>query len=156
VHEQLNLKQEGDNELKRKAGKTEQKTYLVLLQTICARLLRATLLLSNFLLLLLLVSHVIFPSCFQNTSLLSLSACFLSRFSWVSVGEGKPISGMGVLEINLKVPVVCLFFFLFGFFRLSLSIFFLVLVPLSFLSSSLFPGSFPPSFFSEVARPLLL
>jgi hypothetical protein len=41
-----------------------------------------------------------------RTPLYSLSACFLSRFSWISIGEGKPISGMGVLEINLKVPVV--------------------------------------------------
>jgi len=46
-----------------------------------------------------------FPPVFR-TPLYSLSACFLSRFSWVSIGEGKPISGMGVLEINLKVPVV--------------------------------------------------
>ena len=87
-----------------------------------------------------------FPPVFR-TPLYSLSACFLSRFSWVSIGEGKPISGMGVLEINLKVPVV---FPLCFFFSLSPSLFSLgsaFFLPLAFSCSSPVFLQFFPQFF---------
>jgi hypothetical protein len=116
-------------------GKTEQKTYLVLLQRICARLLRVTLLFSNCLLLLMLVSHVVFLSCVSisacfflflcsvfRTRLYSLSVHFSFRcFRPVLVRE-KVHFWYGVKK-NLRVPLVSLHQSLFRFLSsLSLSL----------------------------------
>jgi hypothetical protein len=63
----------------------------------------------------------VFMLCFQNTVSLSLGqfslSFFLSQNWW-----GKPISGMGVLEMNLKIVCFACVSLLFGFFRLSLSL----------------------------------
>jgi hypothetical protein len=57
--------------------------------------------------------------CFQNTVSLSFGrfslSFFLSQNWW-----GKPISSMGVLEMNQKIVCFACVSLLFGFFRLSL------------------------------------
>jgi len=60
----------------------------------------------------------VFMLCFQDTIYLSLGwsslSFFLSQSWW-----GKPISSMGVLEMNLKIVCFACVSLLFGFFRLS-------------------------------------
>jgi len=61
----------------------------------------------------------VFMLCFQNTVSLSFGrfslSFFLSQNWW-----GKPISSMGVLEMNQKIVCFACVSLLFGFFRLSL------------------------------------
>jgi len=100
------------NELAKTQGKTEQ-TYLVLLQRICARLPKMTLLFSNCLLFLMLVSRVVFLSwvsissafvwkimqvlCFLNF-LYSLPVCFCFCCFKASIGKGRVHFWYGVLR----------------------------------------------------------
>ena len=94
---------------------------MILLQKIRARMLRATLLLSNFLLLRLLVSHVLFPSCFsvsacfflcsvfQNTSLLSLGPFLLSLSSLLPLAFLRVLSALP-WPLGYVIPLLWPFF----------------------------------------------